>query len=348
MLDRYKHRTNIPLQDNIGGLDVYHPRYFSVPKYFKGGEGDQYLKAIKPVAQEIHKVFNFDIVDMHWTFPDLPAGNAIGKKFNIKTIVTLRGMEAFHEQDHDRRYQLVAKGLNEVDGIIALSQELKERGDELSGNPKKSVVIRNGVDTGKFYYISKNQSRKHIFMDESEIAILSVGSLIYRKGFDLIIKCIAELKKSKKYENIRVYIIGSEGAEGDYRNELHQLIDRLAVKENIIFVGQVANSELKYWYSSADIFCLSSRGEGSPNVLSEALACGCPSITTDVGSAKEIIFAKPNLGLCISPNSESELLTAIDRLLSVDLNRVQNYECYSQFNWNWCAEKVLLEYQKFA
>ena len=346
LFDRYKHRSSIPLQDIIGGLDVYHPRFFSVPKFFKGSEGDQYLKAIKPVVDQIHKDFEFDLVDMHWTFPDLPAGIAIGKEFNKKIIVTLRGMEAFHEQDNDQRHQIVAEGLKEVDVIIALSQELKKRGDELSGNPNKSVVIRNGVDTDQFYFIPKKESRDHIGMEQSEINILSVGSLIYRKGFDLIIQCIAQLKKTKKYKNIRFYIIGAEGAEGDYRKELHQLINRLNVKENIIFVGQVPNSELKYWYSSVNIFCLASRGEGSPNVLSEALACGCPSITTDVGSAKEIINTKPDLGSCVKPDSEAELLSAIAKLLAVNFDRIENFEFYSQFNWNWCAEVVFQEYKK--
>ena len=54
LFDRYQHRSDIPLQDIIGGLDVYHPRFFSVPKFLKSGEDDQYLKAIKPVVDQIH------------------------------------------------------------------------------------------------------------------------------------------------------------------------------------------------------------------------------------------------------------------------------------------------------
>ncbi|MFT4806510.1 MAG: teichuronic acid biosynthesis glycosyltransferase TuaC, partial [Psychroserpens sp.] len=327
------------------GLDVYHPRFFSVPKFLKNGEGDQYLKSIRPVVDEIHKDFAFDLLDMHWTFPDLPAGIAIGKEYNKKTIVTLRGMEAFHEQDNDQRHQIVEKGLKEVDAIIALSQELKNRGDELSSDPNKSVVIRNGVDTEQFYYIPKVESRDHLGMNQLEINILSVGSLIYRKGFDLLVKCIAELKKEEKYKNIRLYIIGSQGPEGDYRKELNQLIERLNVNENIIFVGQVPNSELKYWYSSINIFCLASRGEGSPNVLAEALACGCPSVTTDVGSAREIIESQKDLGLCTLPDDEEMLFAAIRGILSQVINRKLNAGEMRQYNWNWCAQSVLPIYQ---
>jgi teichuronic acid biosynthesis glycosyltransferase TuaC len=346
MVERYRYLHKIPEQDTIGGLEIYHPRFLSIPKYFKAGEGDRYLKAISPIVQKIQKEFEFDLIDMHWTFPDLPAGIALGKEYNKKTIVTLRGMEAFHDQDTDQRPEIVARGLKEVDAIIALSQELKNHGDQLSGDPDKSTVVMNGVDTDQFFYIPKDEARQHIQMNTTEINILSVGSLIYRKGFDLLIKCIAKLKLDARYENIRLYIIGSEGAEGDYRKELNRLIEELSVKENIVFVGQVSNDELKYWYSASDLFCLASRGEGSPNVLSEALACGCPSVTTDVGSAKEIINAKLNLGLCVKPDSESELFSAINELFSLDLDRIESFEFYTQFNWNWCAEKVFHEINK--
>jgi teichuronic acid biosynthesis glycosyltransferase TuaC len=346
LVERYNHLAKIPERDTIGVLEVYHPRFLSIPRYGKAWEGDRYLKAISPLVKKIHKEFEFDIIDMHWTFPDLPAGIAIGKEYNKKTIVTLRGMEAFHDQDNDKRREIVAKGLKEVDTIIALSQELKNHGDQLSGDPDKSTVVMNGVDTDQFFYIPKDEAREHIQMDTAEINILSVGSLIYRKGFDLLIKCVAKLKLDARHENIQLYIIGSEGAEGDYRKELNRLIDDLGVKKNIVFVGQVSNDELKYWYSASDLFCLASRGEGSPNVLSEALACGCPSITTDVGSAKEMINTKPDLGLCVNSDSEAELLSALDKLLLINLDRIENFEFYSQFSWNWCAEKVLSEYEK--
>jgi teichuronic acid biosynthesis glycosyltransferase TuaC len=257
-------------------------------------------------------------------------------------------MEAFHEQDNDQRHQIVAKGLKDVNAIIALSQELKEKGDELSGNPKKSVVIRNGVDTDQFFYIPKNEACKHIQMDTTEINILSVGSLIYRKGFDLLIKCVAKLKLDARYENIRLNIIGTVGAEGDYRKELTRLIDDLGVKKNIVFVGQVSNDELKYWYSASDLFCLASRGEGSPNVLSEALACGCPSVTTDVGSAREIIESENKQGICVMPNSEQELFVALNKMLLLSVNRKSSAERYKRFDWDWCAQEVLPNYNRDA
>ena len=345
MVGRYSHLQNIPEQDKIGGLGVYHPRFLSIPKYCKASEGDRYLKAISPVVQKIHEEFEFDLIDMHWTFPDLPAGITLGKEYGKKTIVTLRGMEAFHKQDKDQRKAIVAKSLKEVDAIIVLSQELKNHGDLHSGNPSKSTVIMNGVDTDQFFYIPKDEARQHISIDATEINILSVGSLIYRKGFDLLIKCIAKLKQDDRYKHIHLYIIGSEGAEGDYRSELNHLMDELDVSGNVTFVGQVSNDELKFWYNACDLFCLASRGEGSPNVLSEALACGCPAVTSEVGCAREIINVESNLGVCVKPDNFDELFNGIVNTINTRFNRVRNAKKYSAYDWNWCAENVLVGYE---
>jgi teichuronic acid biosynthesis glycosyltransferase TuaC len=346
LFERYKHRSNIPLQDTIGGLDVYHPRFFSVPKFLKSGEGDQYLKALKPVVDQIHEDFEFDLVDMHWTFPDLPAGIELGKQYGKKKIVTLRGMEAFHDQDKDHRKAIVAKGLKEVDTIIALSQELKNYGDQLSGDPSKSTVIMNGVDTDQFFYIPKDKAREHINMDETEINILSVGSLIYRKGFDLLIKCVAKLKQDERYNHIHFYIIGSEGAEGDYRRELNNLMDELGVRVNVTFVGQVDNNELKFWYNACDLFCLASRGEGSPNVLSEALACGCPVISSNVGSAQDIIQLNQGISICLDKNNETSFVQAIGAMVNRKITREDAAGAYAEYDWFWCASQILPIYME--
>jgi glycosyltransferase involved in cell wall biosynthesis len=348
MVGRYSHLHNIPKQDTIGGLDVYHPRFLSIPRYCKASEGDRYLKAISPVVKKIHEEFAFDIIDMHWTFPDLPAGIRLGKEYGKKTLVTLRGMEAFHDQDNDQRRTIVAKGLREVDAVIALSQELKDHGDQLSKASDKSTVIRNGVDTNQFYFIPKTKSREHIGMGEDELSILSVGSIIYRKGFDLLVKCIAKMRKEEQFKHIHLYIIGSEGAEGDYRKELGSLIEQYDVKDNITFVGQVANDDLKYWYSASDLFCLASRGEGSPNVLGEALACGCPSVTTDVGSAKEIIQATSYLGVCVPPDNEDKLYDGIVSTLCARHDRQLVAVDFSRYNWDWCAQLVMPIYSRYS
>ncbi|MFK5893271.1 MAG: glycosyltransferase [Pseudomonadota bacterium] len=344
-IDRYKQYDSIPHKDNIQGLEVYHPRYFSIPRYLKGMEPKNYLKSIEPVIEKIKSEFDFDIVDMHWTFPDLPAGISISKKYNTKSIVTLRGLEALHLNDNDSRKNAVKQGLISVDKIIALSNELMQYGEELSSQQKKSQVIINGADTNEFSYIPMSECRKTLGINCSEKIILSVGSLIKRKGFDLLIDSLAELRKQSMFSDLKLYIVGSEGPEGDYRKNLFDQIKSLGLENAVIFSGQVENSKLKYWYNSADLFCLSSRGEGSPNVLSEALACGCPVVSSDVGSARNIIQPVNDVGICIDSFSVDHLTKAISKLLHTTMDREKSAKEFSVFNWDWCAKNVVEVYK---
>ncbi len=346
--ERYHGYSDIPLCDKLEGVEVYHPRFLTIPKYFKKEEGERYFRAISGLVDNIHEQFEFDLVDMHWTFPDLPAGIRIAQKYDCRSLVTLRGMEALHLESSDPRRSVVAEGLRQVDHIVALSNELKLAGDRLSGDSRKSEVIRNGVDVERFYFIPKAESVVKTSVDATSISILSVGSLIYRKGFDLLIKALARCTNDLPDTNIKLYIIGSQGPEGDYREGLNRLIHDLNVADRVQFVGQVPNDQLVYWYNACDIFCLASRGEGSPNVLTEALATGCPCITTDVGSAKEIIQSIDGLGECVPPDSEIALSEAIESVMSKSYNRADNARRYGKFDWDWCASKVLATYQQLV
>ena len=345
-IDRYKEFQSIPLRDNINGLDIYHPRYFSIPKYFKGLEPNNYLKSIKPVISELKKTFDFDIVDMHWTFPDLPAGLAIAETYNKSSIVTLRGLEALHLKENNLREQAVKTGLTKVDRIIALSNELMQYGEQLSGHKNKSSVIINGVATGQFHYIPMQQCRMKLDIPSNDIFILSVGSLIKRKGFDLLISSLNELRKVNELRNVKLYIIGSEGPEGDFRESLYKQVRSLGLEDAVVFVGQVHNSQLKYWYNAANLFCLSSRGEGSPNVLSEALACGCPVVSSNVGSASDIIGLSDGNGVCMKNMTVNELTNSLIQVLNTQINRQLVSNDFSAYDWDWCAKNVLNVYDQ--
>jgi len=341
-LPRYSKYNTIPLKDEIDGLTIYHPRFLSIPKFFKFIEAYSYKRAVRKVLMLEKGLLGYDIVDMHWTFPDIIAGVNLCKEYNLPSILTIRGREAFHIDEGNYQEHSVSKNIPKITRIISLSNELKDISIKKSG--KNNVnVIRNGVDTDRFYYIEKAASTIKQTINSKEIVILIVGSLNYGKGFDLIISALAELRY-KTDLNIKLYIIGSHGPAGDNRKELHSLIQSLDIEPYVEFVGEVLNKDLVHWYNSSDLFCLASRSEGSPNVLTEALACGCPSLTTDVGSAREIIEIKDGLGICIEKHDAILIEHAILKILNTKYDRKDNSLFYSKFNWEWCGEQVVTIY----
>jgi glycosyltransferase involved in cell wall biosynthesis len=250
-------------------------------------------------------------------------------------------MEAFHLQDSGFRKYVVAHYLKKVTNVISLSEEMARKANELSNTADKTVVIRNGVDTDKFYFLDPNECREKLSLAGDEKIILGVGALIHRKGFDLVIKGLEKIITTEGLAKTKLYILGSEGPEGDYRKELNQFIGERNLQDHVVFVGAVINSELITWYNAADVFCLSSRGEGSPNVLTEALACGTPAVATNVGSVPEIMASEDDLGFCVTNESINEITEKLIEVLLKNSDRQKQAEKFNKYNWVWCANKVM-------
>ncbi|TWX52490.1 glycosyltransferase [Colwellia hornerae] len=338
-ISKFTHLHNIPQLEVINGISVYHPGFFSIPGHLKSLEMLTYRRAVQKVLDEIG--YDFDLIDLHWTFPDLPCGNWLSKKINKPFHVTLRGMEAFHLQDSGLRKYIVAYYLKKANKVISLSEEMARKADELSNTAERTVVIRNGVDTDKFYYLEQSECREKLALSQNEKIILGVGALIHRKGFDLVIKGLEQVITTQGLENTKFYILGAQGPEGDYRKELNQFIEQHKLQKNVVFVGAVDNSQLITWYNAADVFCLASRGEGSPNVLTEALACGLPAVATNVGSVPEIMASEKYLGYCVANEDQQMISTKLIRLLEQPHNRKQQATNFNKYTWDWCAKEVL-------
>jgi len=338
-ISKFSHLQCIPELEKIEGINVYHPRFFSIPGYLKLVEVLTYRRAVQKVLDKIG--YDFDLIDLHWTFPDLPCGYWLSKIINTPFHITLRGMEAFHIQDSGLRKHIVAHYLKKANKVISLSQEMANKADEVSNTAERTFVIRNGVDTDKFYNLDQAECREKLDLSNNEKIILGVGALIHRKGFDLVIKGLRDIIETEGLGNTKFYILGAQGPEGDYRKELNQLIEMYRLRNHVIFVGSIANSELVTWYNAADVFCLASRGEGSPNVLTEALACGTPAVATNVGSVPEIMESEDNLGFCVPNEDYRAIKNRVIDILVTERNNKAQATAFCKYTWDWCARSVM-------
>jgi len=170
------------------------------------------------------------------------------------------------------------KFYNNFHQIIAQSDDMK---NDLIRNfnitEKKIIKINNPID---FDMINKMKVKEFNFeYNKNYKNILAIGNLSPRKGFDLLLNVMNELKN----ESIHLTILG----DGPFRDQLENQKEKLKLN-NVTFKGKVDNP-FSYLYNS-DLFILSSRYEGFPNVLLEAGACGIYSLANDCpGGINEII-----------------------------------------------------------
>ena len=135
--------------------------------------------------------------------------------------------------------------------------------------------------------------------------ILAVGRLEHQKGFDTLLKAVAKCNTS-----FRLTIAGT-GAE---ERTLCELALELGITDRVNFAGYVA--EITNLYHNHRIFVMTSRYEGYPNALLEAMACGCACISTDCPHGPQDLLKNGQNGILIPVDDVERLSSAIDRLLS--------------------------------
>ena len=338
-LERYKDYHRIPKKETIDGIEVYHPRFLSIPLVLKVVVAVTYCLAVLPVALRLRKKWRYDLVDLHWTFPDLPAGRLLSWLLGVRQLVTVRGTPALFPKERSPRRALVRILLAKSDHVVTLSDELRDLSVSQGVSKDRISTIRNGVDVSRFRYLEIESCRARLGIPADQRTILGIGYVTPRKGFDRIIASLPEVLK--ECPEAKLYLLGPDGsaAQGDCGQELKRLIESLNIKDRVHFVGEVPNQDLILWYNAADCFCLSSRSEGCPNVLLEALACGCPVVATAVGSVPEVVTDE-SMGMVV-PNSTEGVRSGLLSVLSTSYDREKTAAQMEMCDWDWCARQVV-------
>lgn len=136
--------------------------------------------------------------------------------------------------------------------------------------------------------------------------ILAVGRLQFQKGFDQAITAISLL--APEFSHWHLVILG----EGPERGALERLRDDLGLRDRVHLPGRVANTGP--WMRRAAIFLLSSRSEGFPNALCEAMAAGLPVVSTDCPSGPSDIITPGFDGLLVPPGDPAAITRALTSL----------------------------------
>lgn len=137
--------------------------------------------------------------------------------------------------------------------------------------------------------------------------IVAAGRLEPVKGFDLLIEAFAAI--APDHPGARLVLCG----DGSERGALAAQAAARGVAERVEFAGFLGPEGLRAQYRAADLFVLSSRSEGFPIALLEAMATGLPFVAADVGGVREI--ATEGTGLCVPPEDAGALADGLRRML---------------------------------
>lgn len=191
-----------------------------------------------------------------------------------------------------------------ADGIIAVSNFMKELAVLIGAREEKIRVVYNSVDFEK----EISTILKTPATSATVKTIITAGRLVPWKNIDVFLYILLDLVK--KYGQINFLIIGAGPEEGRLKN----LTKELKLENYIKFLGKIPQKEMISRLSSADVFVLNTNYEGLSHVLLEALAAGAPVITTRVGGNPEVIQSGQN-GLLVDYDNKDQWLEAICKIL---------------------------------
>lgn len=229
--------------------------------------------------------------------------------------------------------------LTSADAVIAISQATKDDLVRLLGlAPERVRVIYPGIDHSLFNVPNAGDlSRRAEVLGRYAISgpyLLYVGDSEWRKNLRRVLEALASLDKE-----IKLVLVGKRARTDE---TLQQWVVELGLQGRVVTPGFVPDCDLPPLYGAAEAFLFPSLYEGFGFPIAEAMACGCPVITSNVSSMPEVAG---DAALLVDPRDVREIrramLTVIaepgvrKRMISAGLRQA------AQFSWRRCAEETL-------
>ncbi len=337
-------RPDAPRAEIQSGVEVFHPRYFSVPGIFKSFDGLFMALASWSTIRRIQRQFDVDIIDSHFAYPDGYAATLLGRWLTLPVTITLRGTEARLAKSPSHR-RLMRKAMDCAVRVFAVAEALKQTAVSIGVPADKVRVVGNGVDLAKFQAIPQTDARQALGLPMDAPVLVSVGGLCERKGFHRVIACLPALMQT--FPGIRLLVVGGPSAEGDWTAQLKAQVLELGLQDVVLFLGALPPDQLRTPLSAANVFVLSTRNEGWANVFLEAMSCGLPVVTTDVGGNSEVV-CRPDLGTIVPFDDQPALTQAIAQALQQRWD-VQQIRAYAGDNsWDQRVVVLVQEFKEIA
>jgi glycosyltransferase involved in cell wall biosynthesis len=220
-----------------------------------------------------------------------------------------------------------------ADGIVAVSEGVAADTERLMQMPAGRVTtIFNPVYRPEILALADAEA-PHPWLKANAHAlpvVLGVGKMKPQKDFPALLKAFAQLRKERP---ARLIILG----DGAGRKDLESLAAKLGIRADVDFPGYVANPYV--YFRHASVFVLSSAWEGLPNALIEAMACGCPVVSTDCPSGPAEILDGGRFGRLVPVGDAKAMARAIGETLDQPATSQAPREHAQRFTFDRVVER---------
>ncbi|GIU70237.1 MAG: mannosyltransferase [Candidatus Woesearchaeota archaeon] len=297
-----------------------------------------------PLSYDFIKIFKriereYDIIHIH--SPN-PLAEFLSL-FTDKKIIIHWHSDIVKQKISYRFYKPIQqKVLKKAHKIICTSPQYLETSKQLRDFKENAVIIPLGLNPSRLKASNEKVTKSLKAKIGNKKIVLSIGRLIYYKGFEYLIKAGKYIK-----DDVAIVIVGG----GPLYENLKDMVKALNLENKVYLLGRV--DKISFYIKESDLFCLPSveRTEAFGLVLVEALYFGKPLITTNVeGSGMNYVNQDGITGLVVPPRNPKALADAINKILS-DNNLYERFsknarERFKEFDISSIGDKIVSLYEE--
>lgn len=285
----------------------------------------------------------FDAVHAFRALPEGLVAWAVAR-LTLRPVVVYAHGEELTTWGRGGKYKAMRFALRHADHVVANSEHTRETLLEMGVDAARITIIYPGVDVTVFRPgLDVCGLREGLGIRSDERLVFSVGRLSRRKGFDQMIRAVAQLRT----EGVPVrYVIAGIGEDADY---LDALIAEQHVQDSVHRIGAVSEADLPRWLNACDLFAMPNReingdNEGFGMVFIEAAACGKPSLAGRAGGTGSAVLHNQT-GLRVDGNEIEAVADGLRLLLqqpelTATLGQAALRRVEQEFAWERVAEKT--------
>ena len=339
-LGRYRPLADLPATSTESGITIHRPHFTLIPRIGARRNAAAITRAALPLVQAIHAETPIDLIDAQFFFPDGPAAAIIAKAMGLPLSIKARGSDiSFWGEQGFARQQMV-DAAKAATGLLAVSHDLAGQMAVMGMDAGKITVHYTGLDRDRFRPLEHTQLRSQLSRElgfalpDNAPLIACIGALIERKGQGIAITALNDIPGA------RLVLVG----KGDDEARLRALAVSEGVETRVFFAGSVDHDLMPLILSAADVMVLPTAAEGLANAWVEALACGTPVVTSDVGGAREIITCD-TAGRLVDRNPQA-VAAGINAVLNAPPPRDAVAALTAHFSWEANAAALAAHYER--
>ncbi len=292
-----------------------------------------------------------DIIHAHWVLPNGFIGAIVSRLTRIPLVISLPGSDVLMA-GKNRIFNWMARFAWRTASLITTnSTDLRDEAIRLGAPAEKFDLIVYGVNANEFVPCADGtrELRQSLHLAADDVIVLAVGRMVYKKGFDVLIRAMELLRTS--HPHIKAVLIG----DGDLKDEWQSLAQSLGVADRVLFVGRVPHDEIARYYNLCDMLAMPAvthPADGLNVCVVDAMACAKP-IVASRAAGNPLVVADGLNGFRVDENRPDQLAHAIARLadspgLRAQMGAASRRRIVAEFDWPHLAQRYLDHFRQIV